>query len=223
MRGGVGLALAAAAVSALLAWGGAGGAANERVLGWKTYVKSADGFRIDVPLGWQVVPPTIAGVQARIRQLRAQGRTALANQYSSLLGDPYTRKQVGEFRFQAFQWPARPSPITTDVTVKITPVPASLHVSDLPAVAAEVAKAFNGPRDRLEPIAKVRLPAGQAVRVRGVVHLDPSYGGRATGFTLYLLLQPRRLFGLSFRTDSQFSSAERPVFDSIARRFAFLR
>jgi hypothetical protein len=164
----------------------------------------------------------VSGVQARIKQLRTSGRKGLADQFAAIIGDPYTRKQVAQFRFFAFQWPALPSPINTDVNVKISSVPASFHEADLATVGEEIAKTFKGPGDRVEPVSKVQLPAGPAVRVRGVSHLGPSYKGASTGFTAYLLLRPRRLFLLTFRLDSRFTRSQRPVLESIAGRFAFL-
>jgi hypothetical protein len=215
--------VAATAAATLFLAAGASGATSNEAASWKTHVDRAAGFRIDIPAGWQEVPHTVAAVRSRIRQLRVAGRKALADQYAALLNDPYSRKQLREFRFQAFQWPALPSPINTDVYVKITAVPASFREADVPTVANEIAKAFNGPSDHVDPIVRVRLPSGSAVRVRGKAHLDPSYNGAATGFTLYILLRPRRLFLLSFRVDSRYTASERRIFDSIAMRFAFLR
>src|SRR5712691_8261992 len=104
------LLLAFAATAVLLVAANAG-ASSRKADSWKTHVDQAAGFRADIPAGWQVVPRTLSGVQARIKQLRTSGRKGLADQFAAILGDPYTRNQVTQFRFFAFQWPALPSPI----------------------------------------------------------------------------------------------------------------
>ncbi len=190
---------------------------------WKPHVDQTAGFRIDIPANWQVIPRSVAALKDRIRTLRAEGRIALADQYKALLDDPYQRQQLRTFRFSAFQWPALPSPITSDVYVKIAAVPASVQTSDLPAIARVIADELKGPGSHVGPVRRIRLPAGAGVLLTGSAKLDPSYRAKATGFRLYLFLRPRRLFQLGFRTDSAFAASQRVLFISIASRFGFLR
>ena len=69
-----------------------------------------------------MIPPSLAAVKTKIAQLKKQKKTdarlgvLLVHRHCS------GRKELRNFRFRAFMWPALPSPVPTDVTLGIQPV-----------------------------------------------------------------------------------------------------
>jgi len=211
---GVGALLVAAA--ALIA--ASAGAKNQPST---TYVDKTAGYRITLPTKWQVIPPSLAAAKQKIAQLKKQKKTDLASVYTSYVGTASARKELSEYRFRAFLWPALPSPVPTDVSVKIVPVAKTYKVADLPAIGATFAKNMATPGAKIDKPQLLKLPAGNAELITGTVPLPASFQGAKTGFTLIILLRPGRLYLLSFRIDSR-AAADAKVFASIASLFRFV-
>ena len=210
------LLLAVTATSVL----GVGAAAAAKNLPSTTYVDKSAGYRITIPTKWQVIPPSLALVQARIKQLKKQKKTALAAVYSSYIADANARSDLQQFRFRAFMYPTLPSPVPTDVSLRIQAVSKKFKAADLPAIGASFAKNMASPGAKISKPRLVQLPAGKAIVLTGTVPLAKQFAGAKTGFTLILLLRPGRLFMLSFRIDSR-AAADAKVFGSIAELFRF--
>jgi hypothetical protein len=185
------------------------------------YLDKQGGYRITVPKKWQVVPPSLPLVKQRIAQLKKQKKTELAAAYSSYISTAAARKELTQFRFRAFLWPALPSPVPTDVSLSIQPVAKRYRASDLPAIGAVFAKNLASPGSTVSKPQLLDLPAGKAVAITGTVPLPKQFQGAKTGFMLILLLRPGRLYLLSFRIDSSVAS-EANVFTSIAKLFRFV-
>jgi len=207
--------LAAAATTVLAAGGGA------KNLPSTTYVDKTAGYRITIPSKWQVIPPSLSLVKARITQLKKQKKAALASIYSSYISSASARSDLRQFRFRAFMYPTLPSPVPTDVSLRIQAVSKKFKAKDLPAIGASFAKNMTSPGAEISKPRLVQLPAGKAIVLTGTVPLAKQFAGAKTGFTLILLLRPGRLYMLSFRIDSR-AAADANVFGSIAQLFRFV-
>ncbi len=207
-----------AVLAGLLLLAGPTGAAN---LPSTTYVDRSGGYKITIPTKWQVVPPSVAAVKARIAQLKKQKKTALAGAYNMYVSTKTGRQELTQFRFRAFMWPALPSPVPTDVSLRIQNVPKSLKASDLPGIGATFRKQLVTPGASVSQPQSITLGAGKAILLTGTVPLPAGYGGAKTGFSLVLLLRPGRLYMLSFRIDSR-AAKDASIFTSIADHFRFV-
>ncbi len=184
---------------------------------WKAYARPGSSFRIAVPSNWQDVPRTAPGVKRRIAELRSQGRYSLASQYSAVIADAYTRKDLTRNAFEAFQWPAPPSPISTDTFVRVRPAGRLLLVP----FTESLADSLRGGKDRVSG-PHCPAPCGSSGADKGVQKLDPSYGGAKTACSSYVLLDRRKLYSISFRTDSRYEPRYRSTFEAIARTFGYI-
>jgi hypothetical protein len=212
----------AAAVLALVALvAAAPAAAAAKKLPSTTYVDKSAGYRITIPTKWQVVPPSVAAVKAKVTQLKKQKKTDLAAAYSDYVGTASARAELTQFRFRAFMWPALPSPVPTDVSVRIQPVAKTYKAADLPRIAAVFRKELVSPGATVSKTQLLDLPAGRAAMLTGTVPLGKAFGGARTGFTLILILRPGRLYLLSFRIDSR-AAKDANVFASITQLFRFV-
>jgi len=208
---------AGTALAALLA----AGPAAAKNLPSTTYVDKSAGYRITIPTKWQVVPPSVAAVKAKVAQLKKQKKTQLATAYSDYISTKSARAELAQFRFRAFMWPALPSPVPTDVSLRIQPVAKTYTAADLPAIAAVFRKQLASPGAPVAKTQMLKLPSGRAALLTGTVPLDKSFGGAKTGFTLILMLRQGRLYMLSFRIDSR-AAKDAKVFASIAQLFRFV-
>jgi hypothetical protein len=206
------------AVTASLLAAGQAGAKN---LPSTIYVDKGGGYRITIPKTWQVIPPSLAAVKKKVAQLKKQKKADLASVYSSYISTASARKELSEFRFRAFMWPALPSPVPTDVSLRIQPVSKTYKTADLPAIGASFAKNMSSPGAKIAEPQLLKLPAGSAILITGTVPLPKEFQGAKTGFTLVLLLRPGRLYMLSFRIDSR-AAADAKIFTSIASLFRFV-
>jgi len=186
-----------------------------------TYVDKSAGYRITIPTKWQVVPPSVALVKAKVAQLKKQKKTQLATAYSDYISTKSARAELTQFRFRAFMWPALPSPVPTDVSLRIQPVAKRYKAADLAAIASVFRKQLISPGAAVSKTQMLKLPTGRAALLTGTVPLGKSFGGAKTGFTLILMLRPGRLYMLSFRIDSR-AAKDAKVFASIAQLFRFV-
>jgi hypothetical protein len=207
----------AAIAGALLA----SGADAAKKLPSTTYVDKSAGYRITVPAKWKVVPPSVAAVRAKVKQLEKQKQIALARAYSDYVATASSRAELTQFRFRAFMWPALPSPVPTDVSLRIQQVEKRYKAADLPAIAGVFRKELVAPGATVSQTQMLKLPAGRAALLTGTVPLGKEFGGAKTGFTLILMLRPGRLYMLSFRIDSR-AAKDANVFTSIAQLFRFV-
>src|SRR5580765_2816412 len=113
--------LVIAAAGSLVA---AGAAPAAKTLPSNIYVDQSGGYRITVPKTWQVVPPSTVLVKQMIAKLKRQKKTELAAVYSDMIATAAARTELTSFRFRAFRWPLAPTPVPTDVTLSIQPIPA---------------------------------------------------------------------------------------------------
>ncbi len=209
--------LLAAAAGSLVA---AGAAPAAKPLASTIYVDQPGGYRITVPKTWQIVPPSAAAVKQLVAQLKKQKKTELATVYSDMIATAAGRSELSTFRFRAFRWPLAPSPVPTDVTLSIQPIPRRFKQGDLPQIGASFARDLRTPGAKVNAVQMLKLPAGPAALITGTVPLPKEYGGIATGFTLILLLKPGKLYLLSFRIDSR-AAADAKLFVSMAKLFRF--
>ena len=186
-----------------------------------TYVDKRGGYRITIPTKWQVVPPSPTAVKAIVAKLKRQKKTALANAYGIYTSTAAGRAELKQFTFRAFMWPALPSPVPTDVSVRIQQVSRRYKAVDLPSIAMTFRKQLVSPGATVAQPQMVKLGAGRAALISGTVPLPKRYGGAKTGFTLVLLLRPGRLYMLSFRIDSR-AAKDAKIFASIANLFRFV-
>jgi hypothetical protein len=206
------------AVTASLAVAGTASAKN---LPSTIYVDKSGGYRITVPKTWQVVPPVLSLVKKKVATLKKQKKADLASVYSSYIATAGLQKELSQFRFRAFMWPALPSPVPTDVSVRIQQVAKKYKDADLPAIGATFAKTMASPGAKIAAPQQLKLPSGKAILITGTVPLPKEFQGAKTGFTLILMLRPGRLYMLSFRIDSR-AAADAKIFTSIASLFRFV-
>jgi hypothetical protein len=184
------------------------------------YVDKAGGYRITVPRSWQVVPPSLAAVKAKVKQLEKQKKTELAAVYAQYANTAAGRAELQTFRFRAFRWPLIPSPVPTDVSVSIQRTGKSYTDADLPAIASVFRQQLSTPGATVSKPQLLKLPSGNAALLTGTVPLGKEYGGAKTGFSLILMLHRNLLYMLSFRIDSGLAG-EAKVFASMAQLFRF--
>ena len=185
------------------------------------YVDKSGGYRLTIPTKWQVIPHSLADVKKKVAQLKKQKKADLASVYSSYISTADARKELAEFRFRAFMWPALPSPVPTDVSLRIQPIAKTYKVADLPAIGASFVENMASPGATISKPELLKLPAGSAILITGTVPLPKEFQGAKTGFTLILMLRPGRLYMLSFRIDSR-AAADAKIFTSIASLFRFV-
>jgi hypothetical protein len=198
----------------------AGAAPAAKTLPSNIYVDQSGGYRITVPKTWQVVPPSTVLVKQIVAQLKKQKKTALATVYSDMIATAAARSELKSFRFRAFRWPLAPSPVPTDVTLSIQPIPAQAKGATLPQIGASFARNLKTPGAKVSAAQIIKLPAGQAAVITGTVPLPKEFGGIATGFTLVVVPHRGKLYLISFRIDSR-AAADAKLFVSIAKQFRF--
>jgi hypothetical protein len=184
-----------------------------------TYEDKRNGYRITVPTKWQVVPPSQKFITAKVAQLKKQHKTQLAQAWAAFVNTANGRAELKSFTFRAFMWPALPSPIPTDVSVRWDKIAARYKVKDLPAIAGTYVRELRSSGNAVANPKLIRLPAGQAIRITGTAPLPQS--NAKTAFTIVLFVRPGRLYSLSFRIDSR-AAKDANIFTSIADHFRFV-
>jgi hypothetical protein len=186
-----------------------------------TYVAKSLGFSITIPTKWQVVVPSVPAVQKTIAQLKKQKKTALAAAYALYIATPNARSEFKHFKFRAFQWPALPSPVPTDLTIEVTPIAKKYTAADLPGLSAALRQNLTTSTTKLAAPEMLKLPAGRAALLTGTTTLPKAYGGIKSAITLVVLVRTGRLYVLSFRIDSR-AAKDAFLFTSIAQNFKFV-
>ena len=163
--------------------------------GWHTVPDRAGGYSIAVPSSWQVVPRSTPALDALVKRLRDEKRTALAYQYAQIAAVRRATHVV--YSFQAFAWPAPAGRVVPDVTVKIDPLAAGATAADLPRIARQIAKTLDAAPTATAsmPVRRV-VPAGPAQLVTGSTQVSKTVRSR---FALYLLIRGKRLYSVTFR------------------------
>jgi hypothetical protein len=187
-----------------------------------TYVDKQNGYRITVPTKWKVVPPNEATVKRMAAQYKKQKQAKLAEAYLAFVSTANGKAELKSFVFRAFLWPALPSPVPTDVSVRWDKVSGNYKQKDLPAIAASFAKQFKTPGTTVQQPRLAKYPAGQAAVISGVAPLPKAYGNVKSAFTIVLFLRPGKLYTLAFRIDSR-AAKDAFIFQSIAQNFRFVK
>ena len=180
--------------------------------GWHGTADRAGGYAIAVPSTWQVVPRSTPALDALVKRLRDDKRTALAYQYAQIAAVRKATHVV--YPFQAFAWPAPGGRVVPDVTVKIDPLAAGATPAALPRIARQIAKTLDAaPSATAAPPVPRTLPAGAAQHVSGSTQVSKSVRSR---FSLYLLIRGRKLYSITFRGPATAAEA------GILQRFRFV-
>jgi hypothetical protein len=196
----------------------AGSASATNVKGIVIYDK-AKGYALTIPASWEPIPRTLAQVRSTIATLKKKKSTkSLATYYQSIISTPDGVSGLGAYRFQAFAWPvsAGASPLPTEVSLQVATLPKVLKASDFPALGAAYANNLAAQKGAKVTVPKiVKLPAGKAEYIVATV---PAGEGLSYGFELYLIPHGKRLYNLTFQTDSRVL-AQATLFKSIADQF----
>jgi hypothetical protein len=186
---------------------------------WRTHIDQVNHFALATPSGWIWIPHTKSAALRLAASLRAQGRLHQAALVKSFATDAW---QTDPTRiFDAIAYPATGSPIATDlvVTRKALPSGVSPTQSSLKEIAQVLYDGFKSQRGTKmrepRPLA-VSLDANPSYLISGSVPAV-GFGGRRTGFVLYLLIDRRGLYSVTFRTDSSYLSSQHDLFRRIAR------
>jgi hypothetical protein len=191
---------------------------------WTVYRDTANGFSISTPKPWVLVPGSRAEAQRLAASYEKKGETRQATLVRAYLADNY---QSGEDRvLDGIQFPTRTSPILTDFVFVKDHLPSGMK-SD-PDTLSLIAQTIFGGLAKQHGIklntkapTDLRLPAGNAIEFSGSGPAE-GFGGRRTGFDLYMLLGPARTeWQIEFRTDSTRLGADRPLFRRIAESLRF--
>jgi hypothetical protein len=172
-------------------------------------------MRVSIPTSWRTVPPTVAGVQALITQLRAQHQAGLAAFYAGLIATPSARKQLLEYHFQAFEYvpSATQQP---DFALAFARTSKALAADTAALGASWAARYDQQPGTTITRTTVVSLPAGRAALVEGV---QTTPGLPKQQFEVYVLGRGSLLYTLTFRADAGTPGVV-AAFAGIARRFA---
>jgi hypothetical protein len=206
--------LAAVAVCVLVA----GSARATTVKGIIIYDK-AKGYALTIPAAWKPIPRTEKEVQQTIATLKKKKSTvALAKYYQSIISTAQGRSGLSAYRFQAFAWPvpANASPLPTEVSLEVAPLPKPLTASDFPKLGAAFANNLAAQKGARVTVPKiVTLPAGKAEFIEATI---PAGEGLQYGFELYLIPHGKRLYNLTFQIDARYLK-QAALFKSIAQQF----
>jgi hypothetical protein len=206
--------LAAVTVCAILA----GSASATKVKGIVIYDK-AKGYALTIPATWKPIPRTEAQVTATIAALKKKKSTVpLANYYKAIISTPDGRSGLTAYRFQAFAWPVQPnaSPLPTEISLQVAPLPKALKASDFPSLGAAFANNLASQKGAKVTVPKlIKLPAGNAELIEATV---PAGEGLQYGFMLFLIPHGKRLYNLTFQIDARYLSQAK-LFASIAQQF----
>jgi hypothetical protein len=179
----------------------------------------AKGYALTIPASWEPIPRSVAQVKAAIATLNEKKSTkSLAKYYQSILSTPDGVSGLTAYRFQAFAWPvgAGASPLPTEISLQVAPLPKVLKASDFAALGAAYANNLASQKGAKVTIPKVvKLPAGKAEFIVATV---PAGEGLQYGFELYLIPHGKRLYNLTFQIDSRYLS-QMTLFKSIADQF----
>lgn len=186
---------------------------------WVSFVDNSYGIRVAIPKSWHTMPPTVAGVQSLIGQLKKSKQTGLAQVYSSFISTAGARQKMLSYHFQVFQY-SPGSSIQPDFTLAFARIPRAYTANDLAAVSKSIAKKFASASGAITKQTVMTLPAGPAAFVEGT---QPETGGSGlrTQFAVYVISHGTLLYELSFRADAR-AAGEAATFTAIARRFAFV-
>lgn len=213
MKLGLRQCLAVAALAALVGCGAADAAQG----GWESLVDPTYGIRVAMPKTWDVVPPTVAGVQSLIAQLEKKKETGLAAAYSGLIDTAAARTKLSSYHFQAFQY-VPSAQVEPDFTLAFARTSRAFTVKDLTAIAKSNAKAFASRGVTVTKATVVTLPAGPAALTEGTATVG-------IGVTVHLedfvIAHGTLLYQLSFEADASIAGSG-ATFTEIARRFAFV-
>lgn len=185
-----------------------------------TFVDKRGGYAITIPRTWQVVPRSIAQVDALAAKLQRKKSTAeLAAFYKQLIASPEAKKQLSVYRFQAFAWPdSAAEPVPIEVSVGIISGKKAYTAKDLPAAGAVFANAFAGGKGSKVTVPKtVELPVGPAELIVAEIPLGQ---GVTNGVELYLIPRGKLLYELAFQIEASGLASAR-LFTSIAEEFRF--
>jgi hypothetical protein len=200
-----------------LAVAAAAGAAN---IAGTTYVDKGGGYSITIPKTWQLVPRSVAQVNALVAKLEKKASTAeLAAFYKQLTASPEAKKQLSVYRFQAFAWPdSEAEPVPIEVSVGIVTGKKAYTAKDLTAAGAVFANAFSSSKGSKVTVPKtVKLPVGTAELIVAEIPLGQ---GVENGVELYLIPRGKLLYELAFQIDAS-GLASAKLFTSIANEFRF--
>jgi hypothetical protein len=203
-----------AAVLAGLVLAGAAAGADKPV----GYIDKADGFRVVLPAKWYPVPRSATEVKQLIATLKKAKKTSLATAYGFYLtANGQTERKA--YVFEAFYFDGPTSdPVPLSVSIQIVPAKRAYTAADLKAAGRTYASALASTKGaKVSAPAQVKLPAGTAELVRGVI---PNGNGVSTGAELYLLAHGKRVYALSFKVNAELLSRAK-VFRAIANTFRF--
>ena len=164
------------------------------------------------------MPKTKASGLKLAVQLRARGEVHQAALVRSYLNDSWQSDPTRIF--DAIAYPTTDSPIATDLVVTRRQLPSGVPTSrrTLQVLAQSL---FDGLKKSSGVTMKPPKPIALSLGGRASFEFDGSspaagFGGRRTGFDIYLLLDARGLYGLELRTDSTYLSRELALFRQIA-------
>lgn len=187
---------------------GSGAAPDE----WTTHDLTAEGFRLDLPPGWQKVSP--GEVDASFEALRASNPD-LAEQIESQAGN--LNELVRFFAFDT-RSPTLAQEFATNVNVVVEPLPGGVdfagyldaNLTQLRQVATVTVTVEDE---------NIALPGGRAAVINSVFTLNAPTGEREVAVTQYLLMKGSRGFILSMTTTPEHTATYRPVWEQIAKTF----
>jgi hypothetical protein len=181
---------------------------------WASYTDPTYGMRVSIPKSWNVVPPTVAGVQALVSRLDKKNQAGLAGVYSALIGSSEARAQLLRYHFQAFDY----VPTATqqpDFALAFARTTKAL-ASDVAAISASFAASYaSEPGATVSKHTVVTLPAGRAAFIQGV---ERKPGQPPQQVQIYVLGRGTVIYELIFRADVGVPGAA-ATFKAIANRF----
>ena len=184
--------------------------------GWQSFSDSRYGMKVSIPSTWQTVPPSVAGVNARVATLQKENQAGLASVYAGFIATPAAKKQTLSYYFQAFQY-APKSKVQPDLALSVARTTAQV-AGDKKALAASFAHSYpsSHPGTTISKQTVVNVPAGQAALIEG----RQTSTTADTQFQIYILSKGPLIFVFSFRAAPGDLAAD-AVFSGVMKRFAF--
>ncbi|MGH2728488.1 MAG: hypothetical protein ACRDKS_16080 [Actinomycetota bacterium] len=185
--------------------------------GWTTYTKSADGFRLGLPQGWDDIEP--GEVDNALKGLREENA-----ELADLIGQQVEGSLSDVIRFFALdgESPTLEQGFATNVSVVVEPdLPGGLEFATY--INANLAQLRKVPGvDITEEDREVALAGGKAALIKSHLTLNTPAGAQVVAVTQYIWLDGDRGLILSMTTTPEHEATYASLFEQIANTFQAL-
>ena len=187
--------------------------------GWTEHKEGREGFAVALPASWQKVDADSEMLAGALEALRRQ-----SPELASLLANAGGSLASSELRFLAFDLGAESLADGFPANLSVLRRPVGAHMS-LEEFGTSNVRELGRVAQVCGPVQRetVRLPAGEALRLRYQLSVDSREGSRFDRcLTQFLLVRGRQGYILTFSTVPAGQEKYEPIFEQIGRSFRWL-